>query len=389
MKINENGLQLDSFEDIFSNLANGFKAVYGEDINLAQDTADGQVVGIFANTTYDLQTHIARIYNALDPDFAEGHELDKILKLIATTRLPSTKSTVDISVEVSKNVTLPSDYTIKDINEQEWIITQEQTLTTGTTTVSFEAKEWGKVEAIANTITNPVTILTEVISVNNPLSAVAGRDEEDDISLRNRRNKLIGYRATSLVSSMLGKILNLENVTDAIIYENYEDTHDDVKDIDAHTMWVIIDGGEINEIAEVIATDKTVGCGLKGLVNATYTETFIRSNGTERTHIHEVKFDRPTLTNASIRFKVKKRNANDVIDTEKIKEVLEQLHFNIAQNITATELYATIYQAGNTFIAYDLELSKDDGDTWVDDILEALCDEKFIIGKDDIDITEE
>ena len=103
MIIDENGLQLDSFSTIFNNLVSGFKSIYGEDINLDQDTADGQQIGIYSNAIYDLQSLIARIYNSFDPDFAEGHELDKVLKLIASTRLPASKSVVDINITVGSN----------------------------------------------------------------------------------------------------------------------------------------------------------------------------------------------------------------------------------------------------------------------------------------------
>ena len=113
MTINEKGIQLDSFSDIFNNLAEGFKNIYGEDINLESSSPDGQVIGIIANVIYDLQTQLARVYNSFDPYLAEGHELDKILKLVATTRLPATKSKVDVEIEVSKNIVLPAGYTKK------------------------------------------------------------------------------------------------------------------------------------------------------------------------------------------------------------------------------------------------------------------------------------
>jgi uncharacterized phage protein gp47/JayE len=388
MTIDKNGIHLDSFIDIFSNFVDGFKSIYGEDINVEQNTPDGQVIGILSNVVYDLQTQLARIYNAFDPDLAEGHELDKILKLLATTRLPATKSTVDIEINANKEVYLDENYTIKDENNQEWIITNPKTIPAGVSTLTFESKDWGRIEAPANTINKQVTILPEIDSVNNPNPAVVGRDEESDIDLRKRRNKLIGYNAKSLISGIVGKILDLENVEDCLIYENYTNFKDNDRDIDPHTMWIIVDGGEINEIAKVIATDKTIGCGLKGEITATYEEEFLRSDGTTRTHYHKVKFDRPTKTDIYIRFKTKKKSATDIIDTNLIKDKLIELHFNIAQNITATELYATIYQGGNNFIAYDLELSKDN-DTWIDDILLADYSEKFVIIKDNIEITEE
>jgi uncharacterized phage protein gp47/JayE len=387
MIIDENGLQLDSFATIFDNLVSGFKSIYGEDINLDQDTADGQQIGIYTNAIYDLQSYISRIYNSFDPDFAEGHELDKILKLIASTRLPASKSVVDVNITVNNNVTLDSNYTVKDDNEQEWVISSAQTLSAGTTTVSFNAKDWGLIEAIAGSITTPVTILTEVISLSNPTPAVAGRDEETDIDLRKRRNRLIGYRATSLISSLVGKILNLDNVVDCIVYENDSDVYDATKDLNAHTIWIIVDGGEIPQIAEIIATDKTIGCGLKGIVEASYIETFIRGNGTERLHTHIVNFDRPTESNIYIRFDVKKRKVSDIIDIDNIKLSLVETLFNIAEDITATELYATIYSSGTNYIASSLELSSD-GVIWVDDILTADFSERLIIVDSQITITE-
>jgi len=104
MTIDKDGIKLDSFETIFNDLVEKFKSIYGDDINLDQNSPDGQVIGIFTNVVYDMQSFLARLYNSFDPDFAEGHELDKILKLIATTRLPATKSIVDVEITVNANV---------------------------------------------------------------------------------------------------------------------------------------------------------------------------------------------------------------------------------------------------------------------------------------------
>ena len=387
MTINSEGIQLDSFATIFNDIGDGFKNIYGQDISIAQDSPDGQMIGIMANAVYDLQSILGKIYAGFDPDYAEGFELDKILKLLATTRLPATKSTVDIDIVTSANVVLPADYTVKDDNKQEWIIISSQTLVTGTTTVSFEAKLWGNIEALLNTITTPVSILTEVTSINNPASALAGRDEESDIVLRKRRNSLIEYRAESTVGALVGKIIKLDNVSDVVIYENSTDVVDNVKVIDPHTIWVIAEGGDIAEIGQIIATDKTAGTGLKGSVSSTYEETFLRSNGTSRIVYHEVKFDRPTDSNIYIKLDVVKRLPTDIIDTDAIKTSLAALLFNISQSITATELYATIYSAGNTFIASNLTLSHDNI-TYVSDLLTSDYDERLIIDLNQITITE-
>ena len=69
-----------------------------------------------------------------------------------------------------------------------------------------------------------------------------------------------------------------------------------------------------------------------------------------------------------------------------IKNKLVEKLYSINEKVTATELYAYVYSAGNTFIASKLEVSKDNiafGNTATNDY-----DEKFIISAVNIAITE-
>lgn len=386
MTINQDGLLIDEFSMIYNRLADKFKLIYGQDINLEQNSPDGQLLGIITNEIYDLQTLILHIYNSFDPDLAQGVELNKLLKLIAQSRRASTKSIVDITIVANANVTLPSDYTIIDENKQEWIINAETTLTTGTNTVSFNAVKFGAIEASANTINDVVTVFPEITSVNNPLPAEIGRDEESDVLLRKRRNNLLSVNSNSTIAGIYSKLFLLDTVTDAVVYENATDTYDSDKDLNAHTLWVIIDGGAVDEIAQIIATDKTIGTDLKGSVTEDYIETFLKADGTTRTLTHTVKFDRPIEISLYINLTVAKKLPTDIIDVDAIKNKLIEKLYSINEKATATELYAYVYSAGNTFIASALEVSKDNitfGNTATNDY-----DEKFIISATNIDITE-
>jgi len=386
MTINENGLIIDDFNTIYTRLSDKFRLIYGQDINLEQNSPDGQLLGIISNEIYDLQTLVLHIYNSFDPDLAQGVELNKLLKLIAQTRRASTKSIVDIEIVANANVTLPSTYTIIDENKNEWVINAETTLTTGTHTVSFNAANFGAIEASANTINEVVTVFPEITSVNNPLPAEIGRDEESDVLLRKRRNNLLSVNANSTIASIYSKLFLLDTVTDAVIYENATDTYDSAKDLNAHTLWVIVDGGAVDEIAKIIATDKTIGCDLKGSIEDDYIETFLKADGTTRNMTHTVRFDRPSEIPLYIKLTVTKRLPTDLIDTDAIKNKLVEKKYNINEKATATELYAYVYSAGGTFIASDLEISKDDvtyGNTATNDY-----DEKFVISINSITITE-
>ena len=102
MTIDANGFKAESFTEILTRLSNGLKNIYGQDINLDQDTPDGQQLGIQANIISDFQDLALYIYNSMDPDLADGANFDKLLKLLARTRLPSSRSTVDFEMVLNK-----------------------------------------------------------------------------------------------------------------------------------------------------------------------------------------------------------------------------------------------------------------------------------------------
>ena len=387
MTIDANGFKAESFTEILTRLSNGLKNIYGQDINLDQDSPDGQQLGIQANIISDFQDLALYIYNSMDPDLADGANFDKLLKLLARTRLPSSRSTVDIEMVLNKTVSIPASYTIKDLNNQNWIIGTAQTLDAGTHLVSFYSEDWGSITAEPNTINEQVTILTEVVSINNPDSAVAGRDEESIVQVRERRNKILEINASSTIGSIIGKILDLNGVIDAVPYENMTKIYDPVRDIQPNSYWIVVKGGDIAQISEIIAKDKTGGTGLKGKVETVYIEKFVRQNGSIREFYHDVKFDRPTEVSIHIKFKVSRKISTQSIDIEHIKDTLANKEFYIAQNITVTELYSTIYSAATNYIATDLEVSKD-GVVWDSVFLQAGYDEEFIIEKSNIEIEE-
>lgn len=387
MIINEKGFQADSFTDILESLSNQLKAIYGQDIDLSQDTPDGQYVAIDAKIISDLQDLALYIYNSFDPDFAQGVQLDRLLKLLARTRIPAKKSSVDVNITVSEAITLDSDYTITDDLGQNWIIQNSQEVPTGTTLVTFLSEDYGSISLDSNSTFEQVTIVPQVTNLINPSSAVVGRNEETDQQLKTRRNKILEINSLSTIGGIVGKILALDNVDDCIAYENKTKIYNATLDLNGNTYWLIVKGGDASQIIETIAKYKTGGADTKGSVTGTYTETFTRSNGTTREHIHEMSFDRPTQTEIYITLDVAKRNVSDVIDIQAIKNVLTALDFNIAQNLTVTELYSYVYQSGTNFIANNLQLSKDDI-TYTSTLLTADYAEEFIITDANITINE-
>lgn len=381
---NENGLQIQEFSEIVSDLESSINTLLGTDLDLSSNTIDGQYLGIFSKLNYDMQQFAMLLNTSFDPDYAMGLAMDKILKLNGIRRQEPTKSTVDITLICNTTVTLPSDYKLKDINSQIWVIGEATTLSSGTHSITFKAELWGSVEALANTITGFETIVLGVTSVNNILSATVGIDEETDEEIRIKRNNLLLRNSTSSAGGLKGKLLDVCDYVE--VYENKTGTID-ANSIPSHSTWVICEGGTLAGIAEIIALENTSGGGYKGAITQTYDELVTRSNNETFIYTHTVKFDRPTVTNIYIKLNVKKKISTSVIDMDLIKTYLATLKYGIGEDINLTELYATIYQAGTGFIASGLQLSKNNS-TWVTDVLGGDISERLNIITAQITVTE-
>lgn len=360
------GITVDTQEDIYNRLADGLRTIYGNDINLDQNTPDGQRVGIYSKEILDIQSYAALLYAQLDVDFSFGTFLDVLLKITGIARKPASRSTATLTVTVDRDLTLPDVYTVADQSGQNWITQGTYALTVGDNDVSVIAEEFGAKEATAGTITEPVTIVLGVTNVTNAADAVPGLDEETEEEVRRRRNRSLENAAYSTLGGAVAKLFALDGVTDLAAYENDTNVQDTERDITSHSVWFVIDGGDNAEIAETLAKNKTGGTGMKGDVTVTYTETVTRPDASQITILHDMKFDRPTEVDLYVTLTAKRRNPTQPVDTALIKQKLSEQSFFIAEDATASQLYAAAYQAGTNFILSDLQIS-DDNVTFTDE----------------------
>ena len=347
------GIQVQTFREIYDELAEGYREIYGQDINLDPDSPDGQRVAIEAQARLDLQSYGAYLYTQIDPDTAIGQALNVIIKLSGITRRPPTRSQVDVEVTTDRPVTLPEDYTVEDDLGQAWQTLEERALPAGTTTITLFAENFGSVEADAGTVTEPVTVVIGVTGVTNPSAAIVGRDEETDEELRIRRNRSLETPQSSSIGRLFTALASVTNVTDLAVYENDTDVTDS-DGIPAHSLWVVVEGGAVADIVETMVLNKTGGKGLVGSVTGTYTETVIRPDGSEFQIVHEMTFDRPTYVPILVRLNATRKDASSPVDEQLIADEIAKRTFVIGENLLAADLYEDARRAGNNFIPTDL-----------------------------------
>lgn len=203
------GIQIQTFEEIFEELAQGYRDIYGQDINLSQESPDGQRVGIEARARLDLQSFALALANSFDPDFANGQGLNKISKLAGIFPRPGTRSQWDLVITTDRPLTLAGGYTIEDELGQEWVVPEEVELVPGENTVTFRAADFGEVSGTAGAEFEEVTFVRGVTGLRADVDAVAGREEETVEEFRRRRARSLENPAYSTVGALFAKLANL------------------------------------------------------------------------------------------------------------------------------------------------------------------------------------
>ena len=271
------GLTVETLSEIKANLNAGLQSIYGSDINLDQNSPDGQLVGIIAQAAVDIRELITNVYNSFDPDRAVGTVLDERCVINNIERKGGTFTVVPIDIIVSATVTLQgldasindvngTGYTIQDNAGNQYILENTATFTAGTTTVNFRAQAIGQVLPTLNTINIPTTIVLGVTSVNNSLPPISvGENQETDAQFRVRRQQSVALGSVGYLNGLLGAVLDLTGVTDAKLYENITNSVD-ADGIPAHGIWLIVEGGANSDIATQIYNRKSYGANMKGSV---------------------------------------------------------------------------------------------------------------------------
>jgi len=294
--IDASGLTVKSLNEIIATLTATMQSIYGADINVDQNSKDGQQINIFAQSVADLLELATQIYNNFDPDRAVGRVLDERVVINHIERNGGTYTIQPITIVVNQTVSLQgldenfSDingvgFTVQDSAGNEFILIDSETFTPGTYSRNFRAQLIGKVETVVNTITNQKTIVLGVASVNNPSGALEiGSDEETDAQLRLRRQRSVAIASNGYLNGLLGAVLSISGVTDAVLYENPTDTVD-ADGILAHGTWLVVEGGANEEIGQAYYNKKSYGSNMRGAVEVPITTA---SGG-----VFTALFDRP------------------------------------------------------------------------------------------------
>lgn len=345
--IDQDGIQIQTLAEILDEILNGTEnfpgmyQIYGADINVAPNSPDGQFINIFAQAKLDMLEMIQQIFTSFDPDQAVGVQLDQRCALNGVVRQAGTHTITNVTVTVTQALTLPgldtapnAPFTVADASGNRYLLIAAHVFGgAGSAVLAFQAALLGATTPTVNTITNVVTLLLGVASVNNPSAATSlGTNEESDFALRIRRARSVALPSKGYYQGLIAALTVTDGVTSINLLENVTDVVD-ANGIPGHSIWTIVAGGTDAAVAQAIYVKRNAGCGMKGA-------TVVVVNQVDGTTF-SVKFDRPTAQALWIKFDV--AAVTGTVDVAYIRaQLLAQLFYNIGQKAVISDIVSRV-----------------------------------------------
>lgn len=261
--LSDQGITAPAYSDILTSLQTSFGLIYGTDVYLDPSSQDGQLLAIFAQAIFDANQTAIAVYNQFSPLTAQGAGLSSLVKINGLQRLYATNSQVDLLIGGAIGTTI-NNGAASDANGNLWKLPGEVIIPLGgSIVVTATCSEVGAVDAAPSTVTTIATPTLGWSTVTNPSAATPGNPVETDAALRQRQANAVSLHALTVLSATVAAISAIPGVLEVMPYENATNATD-ANGLPAHSISMVVRGGDATAIAQAIANKKTPGCATYG-----------------------------------------------------------------------------------------------------------------------------
>lgn len=361
--IDENGVNIPTLNEIQENLENQYKSIYGNDIDLSQNTPDGQLINIKAQNQADLNEAIIYEINGFNMNTAQGQQVDRNVAFRGIKRRAGTYTQQPIEITINNNCSLvgldnnyndvvANVFTVSDNNGNQYYLINSINLTSGTYTLNFRSQQIGNIQPALNSITNINTPVVGVVNVNNSSASIQiGQNEESDNELKTRFYNVPAIGGVGAWENIISNIYNINGVVSVGGEENTTNTTSQAG-TPPHSIWLIVQGGANNEIGQAIKSTLNSGCGMRGNVAVPIVDKW----GNTKNYL----FDRPQFEDLYIKFDIQPLNTSAVYDETFIKtQLIADLQLKLNSQININEIGCILNNINSNFVYSNIQLSKD------------------------------
>jgi uncharacterized phage protein gp47/JayE len=338
------GFLRDDLAIILANMQTDILAIY-PDATLDASTQDGQLVGIFANAIDQIGQVAEAVYDSGSPSLAYGVTLARIVQYNGIQVIDGTQSQVVLQFGGNVGMDIPAGTQVKCSANNELFYTLDDVTIqpNGNVQVNALAVNFGAIAAPSNTLTTLMMPMYGVRTVTNPADALVGKDRETDAQLRLRRSYSTATPSQSILEGIKGAVANIPEVIQVQTYENKTDMIDS-NALPPHSLSVVVEGGDDNDIANAIFIREPVGTNQYGNT----TVAVIDGYGST----HNVTFMRPPVVQIYITVQLTTLPgwSDDMIATMQANIVAwTQANWLIGTPVVRSQLYTPINQTGTQF----------------------------------------
>ena len=320
--IDADGIHVPVYGDIIEYLTTQYKAVFGEDVYLGEETPDYQMLSIFAKSLEDYSVLAIESFNARNPNYASGNSLDLLVQLNGMTRRAKTASKCVLTIEGDEGTYIPEGSKAIDDSGNLWTLDSDYEIPEGGTgTIGSTCDTLGAIPAPIGAIYgiyNPVPGWDRVI---NNVEAEVGLNDETDAELRARFTESHTATTSGTESSIITGLMNIVGVRFVGMEQN--STGSDIPGgLPAHSFCAVVEGGEEEDIAKEILRLKPPGVATYGNKTVSIVDDYGNTNS--------IKFSRPETITVNITVSVVDLGG---YDADRVDEIIKESLKNDINNL--------------------------------------------------------
>ena len=262
--------------DVFLDIQTQTRANVDPNFDTSPTEPIGQTLGIVSGSIAECWEVLETVYNAIDPDAAEGPLLYGIGAITGTNLIGATNSTCQVSVTMGSSATinagLVGSVTSQPTNQWQLLgacdangnITGPLTSTSaGVYNSLWKSTTTGPNVANAGTLVVVATPPSGFVSMTNPNDAIIGTNQETDAEFRVRRNAELAASGQDTLDAIRAAVLQVAGVVSCVVYQNDTD-YVDATGRAPHSVEVVLFDGNTptasnNAIAQAMFDNQVAG----------------------------------------------------------------------------------------------------------------------------------
>ncbi|HEY1441398.1 MAG TPA: baseplate J/gp47 family protein [Mycobacterium sp.] len=270
------GLLLPTEAQILAGVQADINAALGGGVNPALETPQGQLASSETAILADTNDQFLFLVQQFDPAYSSGRYQDALGRIYFLSRNPALPTTVTALCTGLVGAIIPAGSLARAIDGNMYQSLAAGTFGVGgTVSIEFQCTVNGPITCPAGALSQIYQSVSGWDSITNPADGVVGNNVETRTAFEHRRQQTIAANSVSLVASVQGAVLEVDNVLDAYTTENFTGNPVvlDGVTLPAHSLYVCAAGGAPQDIGEAIWSKKSLGCAMAGNTTVTVTDS--------------------------------------------------------------------------------------------------------------------